>query len=55
LSSFGIINAKLTEAIPDYKNGKEIIDNNVEFSEMFKKIETTDFILLRNSLIFIED
>ncbi len=55
LSSLGIKNAKVIESVPDYTNGKEIIDNNIEFSDMFKEYTTINSIQLSDLPIFIEE
>lgn len=55
LNSLGLTSAKVTEAIPVYKNGEEIVQVNVQFSEMFKKYQATGSVILKDIPIFIEE
>jgi len=55
LNSFGITNVKITEAIPDYNNGKEIVDSDVSFEDMFKETVVNNAINLGDIPVFIEE
>ena len=55
LNSLGIDNAKVTEAVPDYENGKEIVDGNVDFENMFKESDISDSVQLGDVPVFIKE
>ena len=56
LNYLGIASANIVNSVPNYVNGKEIIDANVSFLDMFKEsIVTNDSIQLSETPIYIEE
>lgn len=55
LNKLGIDSVKITQSVPDYKNGLKIENARVSFEDMFEVNYLSDDILLSDVPVFIEE